>query len=208
MAMTADPIAVHSAHAEVRPTRRCARSCRLGPLRARGGTPVQQLPADLLGVSTPRTRRYALQSLRDGADELVHSAHAEVRPQVVDARAGRRRPLRARGGTPSDSQSPSWIAPSTPRTRRYALGDAGSRLIARVHSAHAEVRPLGLGARADAVRPLRARGGTPSPACSAIAGLRSTPRTRRYAPLSRGSIPRRSVHSAHAEVRLPRRPRG
>ena len=152
---------VHSAHAEVRPAGSSPRCRGRGPLRARGGTPATDLGRLLGQLSTPRTRRYAHADADDDVPVEVHSAHAEVRPQRPTYPGPSTRPLRARGGTPCLGKEERRSKESTPRTRRYARDPDCAGQDRRVHSAHAEVRPIGHISALVVAGPLRARGGTP-----------------------------------------------
>ena len=132
-----------SAHAEVFPLRAAAVSEVLALLRARGGISEGYEPPVPRELSSPRTRRYFLVTVRFAGRDALFSAHAE--------------------GFPVDLFTLHRHACSSPRTRRYFRKSNALFLQLPLFSAHAEVFPARSSSRSSRLALLRARGGISLP---------------------------------------------
>ena len=114
-----------SAHAEVFPRPRL-KLWLMGPLlRARGGISGIVPAFQLVGTSSPRTRRYFRHHPLRNPTGRLFSAHAEVFPALVPVPTIRRALLRARGGISTIAEHNHRQPASSPRTRRYCLTSNG-----------------------------------------------------------------------------------
>ena len=189
-----------SAHAEVFPFHSFAPPIANTLLRARGGISIDHHLTAWRICSSPRTRRYFLLNRSARFANVLFSAHAEVFPIAVDGSDLSFALLRARGGISGEGAHPSRQRLSSPRTRRYFLADLVDGQQGQLFSAHAEVFPHRAKNPAFQASLLRARGGISTLERLSDNAIPSSPRTRRYFPvtLTPESYPR--LFSAHAEV--------
>ena len=172
--------ALFSAHAEVFPSLPISPSCPETLLRARGGISTPSPPWPSPPGSSPRTRRYFLESPAAYSRYPLFSAHAEVFPPPRSECPSSSTLLRARGGISNLGRVPGSTPISSPRTRRY---------FRVLRPAERDVRAL-----------LRARGGISTRPSPVAVPSGSSPRTRRYFPPPRLTPNSPVLFSAHAEV--------
>lgn len=148
-------------------------------LRTRGGTPLRVTGSTPVSSSSPQARRYAG---APGYGTIIHpvfSACAEVHRCPPGPRAGRRRLLRMRGGTPEPPALMQASPRCSPWAWRYTAERDEMKKRMRVFFTHVEVsRAAGFCHRLT-VRLLHACGGIPARRYNADNGILSSPHARR-----------------------------
>ena len=150
--------------------------------------------------SSPHTRRYFLEELRQQQQQELFSAHAEVFPCSPRALTCRRPLLRTRGGISKRIRLMNRASFSSPHTRRYFHNLAGKVRQLLLFSAHAEVFPELKIWPISPIALLRTRGGISKYKLFTFDLLHSSPHTRRYFRVNRIIHRLTQLFSAHAEV--------